>query len=449
MRASSTAEIRKAARERILQHALTKIHGRPTLADVDGLFEEVCQLLTDVDSTYDHAGKFGCLFLALDDEKYCHVTGNDKEAINEPDSTPTYPARASQSEIQDIKDKHNVEVQAWATQQAVEEAVVELLKNALDEQYYKQLKKKLIGYKRVTILEFFDHLGKWTTVTNQVKRTLRNDYYSGWNHTGSEHISEFQRRLEDDQVRLTDLGIPISDSEVFEHYVGEMYKSKKFSKQQMIDYEKKMEQLADTEDEWEVTTEYFSDIVGDNETYDENVTGAGMKDHGYESMNNVNEENEDPNVMSVLGDIAQAACADKEHIQQMTATNGRAVDIATNLTTSLAEKEKQLTTLIDTNAKHVKKIDELERILKKKNPNVTFSAPKGCQIAPPDYGARPRRSFEKVTKGGYCHTHGFDPFGQNHTSETCKNKGPNHKDGATINDRRGGATFFKPEGFVL
>ena len=75
-----------------------------------------------------------------------------------------------------------------------------------------------------------------------------------------------------------------------------------------------------------------------------------MKDHGYGSMNNVNEENEDPNVMSVLGDIAQAACADKEHIQQMTATNGRAVDIATNLTTSLAEKEKQLTTLIDTNA---------------------------------------------------------------------------------------------------
>ena len=29
-----------------------------------------------------------------------------------------------------------------------------------------------------------------------------------------------------------------------------------------------------------------------------------MKNHGYESMNNVNEENEDPNVMSVLGDIA-------------------------------------------------------------------------------------------------------------------------------------------------
>ena len=133
----------------------------------------------------------------------------------------------------------------------------------------------------------------------------------------------------------------------------------------------------------------------------------------------------------------------------MTATNGRAVYIATNLTTSLVEKEKQLTVLIDTNAKHVKKIDELERTLKKKNPSVTFGLPKGCQLAPPDYGAKPRRFFNGIEKGGYCHTHGFDPMGLGHTSANCKNKGPNHKDGATINDRRGGATFFKPEGLVL
>ena len=193
MKPSSTVEIRKATRERVLQNELSKIHSRPKIADVEQLLEEICTIVTAIDSTYKHAGNFGCLYLALDEEKYCHVTGNDKEAINEPDSTPTYPARASQSEIQDIKDKHNAEIQAFATQQAVEEAVVELMKNAVDEQYHKQLKKKIIGYKRVTILEFFAHLGKWTKLTNQAKRTLRTDYYSGWNHTGNEHISEFKR----------------------------------------------------------------------------------------------------------------------------------------------------------------------------------------------------------------------------------------------------------------
>jgi hypothetical protein len=43
-----------------------------------------------------------------------------------------------------------------------------------------------------------------------------------------------------------------------------------------------------------------------------------------------------------------------------------------------------------------------------------------------------------TTKAGYCHTHGITKNGD-HTSATCKNKGENHKDDATIFNRMGGS----------
>jgi hypothetical protein len=44
--------------------------------------------------------------------------------------------------------------------------------------------------------------------------------------------------------------------------------------------------------------------------------------------------------------------------------------------------------------------------------------------------------------GGYCHTHGFHPVGENHTSENCGYKKDNHDNTATWNNRNGGSTLW-------
>ena len=117
---------------------------------------------------------------------------------------------------------------AWTIARAVDAGIGENIRNALDEQFYKQLKKRFTGYKKVTIIKYSDHLNeKWTKLTNKAKRDLKAKYYCGWQQP--EHITEFIRRLEEDQQRLEDMGIPIYDDDIYEHFVEEMYKSNCFS----------------------------------------------------------------------------------------------------------------------------------------------------------------------------------------------------------------------------
>jgi hypothetical protein len=57
-------------------------------------------------------------------------------------------------------------------------------------------------------------------------------------------------------------------------------------------------------------------------------------------------------------------------------------------------------------------------------------------------GSIPNSGAQKVLFGtinaGYCHTHGVTK-NSDHTSATCKNKGDNHNNDATIFDRKGGS----------
>ena len=94
-------------------------------------------------------------------------------------------------------------------------------------------------------------------------------------------------------------------------------------------------------------------------------------------------------------------------LQQVSDTSAKSVTITNNLTNQLAAKEEQLSTLIKTNSKHVKKIEDLERQLKSKGvlPNDK------CKFAPPDYGKYPKTAEELklCNNGGYCYMHGFKP----------------------------------------
>ena len=44
--------------------------------------------------------------------------------------------------------------------------------------------------------------------------------------------------------------------------------------------------------------------------------------------------------------------------------------------------------------------------------------------------------------GAYCHSHGFHPAGEDHTSATCSWKKEGHKDEATWTNRMGGDEFW-------
>ena len=57
---------------------------------------------------------------------------------------------------------------------------------------------------------------------------------------------------------------------------------------------------------------------------------------------------------------------------------------------------------------------------------------------------RPPWLLKLANMGAYCWTCGYNPIGKGHTSKTCKNKAPGHKDEATVANRMGGSEANKP-----
>ena len=81
----------------------------------------------------------------------------------------------------------------------------------LDDPYHKQLKKKVIGYKKVKIREYFDDPGKkWCKLDTGTIRKMKEAFYEQWNLV--DHITNFGIRLKDDQDHLKLNKIKISDN---------------------------------------------------------------------------------------------------------------------------------------------------------------------------------------------------------------------------------------------
>ena len=69
--------------------------------------------------------------------------------------------------------------------------VGEQIRAALDKKGYKRLEKKIIGYKKVTVCEYFEHLNKkWCPLEIPVIKQLKADFYREW-----------KRRDEDEDLR--------------------------------------------------------------------------------------------------------------------------------------------------------------------------------------------------------------------------------------------------------
>ena len=94
---------------------------------------------------------------------------------------------------------------------------------AVDEKYYKKLKKPIIGYKTVTIKQFFDHLDtKWCRINTAVRKEMKDHYFRGWELDDEEAVDDFAKRLDEEQAILGEDGVEISDQDKLDHYLGVM-----------------------------------------------------------------------------------------------------------------------------------------------------------------------------------------------------------------------------------
>ena len=202
---SSAKQAETTAHDSVRAKPFTRVHGRPTRKDYDTLKEEASALASKVeDITYawsrDATNEYGLLADVIRFDSYDNSTGIDTYAVPpEPqtydpaitNATPTHRRKRMEEEWELVR-------VSWFIRKGFLQGVVDNLQDALDEQYYTQLKHCLIAYRNITPFQILEHLNnRWCPLDVQAKKELRKAYYTKWD--SDEHLTAFGKRLEDDQ----------------------------------------------------------------------------------------------------------------------------------------------------------------------------------------------------------------------------------------------------------
>ena len=219
----------------------TRVHGRPTRHDYKIPKEEACALASEVDDiTYawskNGMDNYGLLTDILGADEYDDLTNISKYAIphklassnpNITDTTLTYTRKRMEEEWELVRT-------SWFIRKGFLHGVVDNLRDALDEQYYSQLRHRLTTYRNITPYQILEHLNnRWCPLDMKAKKELKKAYYTKWDHA-VERLTAFGKRLNDDQCSLVRSDVTIADDDKLQFYLEEIYDSNRFDKQEML-----------------------------------------------------------------------------------------------------------------------------------------------------------------------------------------------------------------------
>jgi hypothetical protein len=134
------------------------------------------------------------------------------------------------------------------------------MRDALDEQYYSQLKHINTTYHNTTAIQILDHIDtRWCPLDVQAWKILKKDIYTDWD-TSNMHLTAFGMKLNKDQNCLNRLGIVISDKDKPWFYLEQIYASNCFDKAEMAAWENKPILI---KDDYDKAKRYFKTLVKD------------------------------------------------------------------------------------------------------------------------------------------------------------------------------------------
>ena len=92
------------------------------------------------------------------------------------------------------------------------------MRDALDKQYYKQLKHWLTKYRNVKPQEILQHLNnRWCPLDVMARKQIHDAYYTKWDK--DQHLMAFGKRLDNRQEQLGRLSIVISNEDKLQFYL--------------------------------------------------------------------------------------------------------------------------------------------------------------------------------------------------------------------------------------
>jgi hypothetical protein len=240
---STAKQAETTAYEAVQVTPITRVHGRPMQNNYKTLKSNTSALASEVeDITYvwsksvtDNCGLLGNILCV---DKYYKLTGISTYAIPEEpalynlsinNATPTHKCKYNEEDWDLIRT-------AWFIRKGFLCGIVDNLRDALDKQYYSQLKHYLTAYRNVTPFQTLEHLNNcWCPLNVKAKKALQDVYSTKWD--GDKHLTAFGKRLNDKQCTLVRSNVTIADEDKFQFYLEETYDSNHFDKNKMLDWE--------------------------------------------------------------------------------------------------------------------------------------------------------------------------------------------------------------------
>ena len=345
MKVSSAKAAQKTVNDGVRATPFTRYPGRPTRAIYKKLLQEAREAACEVTSGYEWSGDYGHLAIVVGAVKYLAITtaaGTPLTYVVQVTTGAFNPAITQASSDYQIKKKSaewDELRECYYTLCGVEEGLCANFRAAVDEQYYKQLKKPIVGYRGIKIKDFFDHLDtKWCKLDTNSISEMKAEYYQKW--VGEEHVTDFGKRLDNEQTALLENDITISDTDKQQFYIEQMYASRQFTREVMIKWEDK----PSADKTWPDAKSYFEGEVAKEETYRNNSNGT-TADARYESAANITEQGDA--LRDYLENLNSADnSANMEYMQQMTATNESMMNLTSKFQEQLSAKDEQIALIL-------------------------------------------------------------------------------------------------------
>jgi hypothetical protein len=202
---STAKQAKTTAYENIRSNPFTRVHGRPTQSNYKTLKSEASALASKVeDITYSWSknamDNYGLLGNILGINEYNKLTNINTYTIPiEPASYDPSMANATLThECKRKEEEWDLIQTLWFICKGFLRCIVDNLRDALNEQYYSQLKHRPTAYQNVTPFQILEHLNnRWCPLDVKAKKALKDAYYTKWD--GSKHLITFSKRLDDDQ----------------------------------------------------------------------------------------------------------------------------------------------------------------------------------------------------------------------------------------------------------
>ena len=185
---STAKQAKETTYKSVQSHPFTRIHSRPTRNDFNILTEEASMLACKVEDinypwSKNATGEYSLLADIIGGAEYDHLI--DISTYAEPTEPAAYDTTITNATATHKRKQKEEEwertLTSWYIRKGFLKGVVENMQEALDEQYYAQLKHRLTKYRNTSPQNILDHLNnRWCPLDVMAKKEIHDEYYAKW-----------------------------------------------------------------------------------------------------------------------------------------------------------------------------------------------------------------------------------------------------------------------------